>query len=369
MIDGLHLENFRCFAGRLKVPLRPITALVGENSSGKSSFLAATRLAWDAGAMLVLGKTPDFNEEPFPLGSYRQIASSNGIGSAASFALGLSFGDASCNDSRFIEEAAQPKAQTAEFRTADGVILRLANGQLIREPGTLQLFHEHFRPALRPSAVAPIRTRPKRTYDPVQDLPDPTGLHVPMVLARIQAQGEASWQRISETLRRFGQASGLLQDLEVRRLGKDDDPFQVEVKIHGKSFNLMDVGYGVSQILPILVECTRAPRQAVFLLQQPEVHLHPRAQAELGSFFATLAKEREQQFLIETHSDHMVDRLRLEVRQGKLNPEDLVILYFERDKSGARIHPMRTDEQGNLLDAPPGYRQFFLEEERRLLGF
>lgn len=349
MIDSLLLENFRCFASEHEVPLGLLTVLVGENSSGKSSFLAAARLAWDSGADLGSGKTPDFNEEPFQLGAYRQIAHSNGGAAASRFALGIGL-DGARMRAVFHDVAALP--QVAQENVFDD---------------SMQGFSSRARS--RPIAFAPIRIRPKRTYDPVQDLPDPSGIHVPMFLARVQASDEASWRRIAETLRRFGQASGLLQDLEVRRLGKEDDPFQVEVKVHGKSFNLMDVGYGVSQILPILVECTRAPRQAVFLLQQPEVHLHPRAQAELGSFFATLAKEREQQFLIETHSDHLVDRLRLEVRQGKLNPEDLVILYFERDKSGARIHPMRTDEQGNLLDAPPGYRQFFLEEERRLLGF
>ncbi len=355
MIDSLLLENFRCFAGEHQVPLRPLTVLVGENSSGKSSFLAATRLAWDCGADLGNGKTPDFNEEPFPLGAFRQIATGNGSAAANHFSLGIGIDGAKIQVA-FRESGAQPRVDSSPWTARESV-----SGESMHGFGA--------RSHLRPIAFAPIRIRPKRTYDPVQDLPDPTGIHVPMFLARIQASDEASWKRIAQTLRRFGQASGLLQDLEVRRLGQDDDPFQVEVKIHGKSFNLMDVGYGVSQILPILVECTRAPEEAIFLLQQPEVHLHPRAQAELGSFFATLAKERRQQFVVETHSDHLVDRLRLEVRQGRLSPADLVILFFERDSAGARIHPMTTDEQGNLLDAPPGYRQFFLDEERRLLGF
>lgn len=349
MIDSLLLENFRCFAGVHDVPLRPLTILVGENSSGKSSFLAATRLAWDCGATLGRGRAPDFNEEPFQLGAYRQIATANGKTSSPRFSLGLGI-DGSRMRVSFEEAAAQPNL-VQENAPADG---------------SFRSFSDSSRS--RPMAFAPIRIRPKRTYDPVQDLPDPSGIHVPMILARIQATDAASWERIAQMLRRFGQASGLLQDLEVRRLGKDDDPFQVEVQIHGKSFNLMDVGYGVSQILPILVECARAPREAIFLLQQPEVHLHPRAQAELGSFFATLAGELDQQFLIETHSDHLVDRLRLEIRNGRLTPQQLGILYFERDGNGARIHPMSVDDQGNLLGSPAGYRQFFFDEERRLFG-
>src|SRR5881396_1662040 len=76
-------------------------------------------------------------------------------------------------------------------------------------------------------------------------------------------------------------------------------------------FNLVDVGYGVSQALPILVDTLQRPAaDEVFLLQQPEVHLHPRAQAELGSFFVSQAGKKRR-FVIETHSDYLVDRVRM----------------------------------------------------------
>ncbi len=234
------------------------------------------------------------------------------------------------------------------------------------EDGSFQSFSD--RALFRPIAFAPIRIRPKRTYDPIQDLPDPSGIHVPMILARIRATDSTSWERIARMLRRLAKPPASCKISRSGGSARTTIALQVEVKIHGKSFNLMDVGYGVSQILPILVECARAPREAIFLLQQPEVHLHPRAQAELGSFFATLAVELNQQFLIETHSDHLVDRLRLEIRNGRLDPQQLAVLYFERDGTGARIHSMSVDQQGNLLDSPAGYRQFFLDEERRLFG-
>ena len=82
-MDTLILEDFRCFAGRNEVPIRPLTLLVGENSTGKTSFLAAVRAAHD----LRSGDGPDFNEEPFRLGSYDQIANYRGgrTGRARSF--------------------------------------------------------------------------------------------------------------------------------------------------------------------------------------------------------------------------------------------------------------------------------------------
>jgi predicted ATPase len=75
------------------------------------------------------------------------------------------------------------------------------------------------------------------------------------------------------------------------------------------------------------------------------------------------------QCLIETHSDYLVDRIRMEVRGGKvLKPEDVSLLYFERADGDVRIHSLEIDRMGNIVNAPKGYRQFFLEEEKRLLG-
>jgi predicted ATPase len=173
---------------------------------------------------------------------------------------------------------------------------------------------------------------------------------------------------LRSALSEFGSDSGLFEQIEVIQKGKkESDPFQIGVRSGGPAFNLVDVGYGVSQALPILVDLLqRSATDEVFLLQQPEVHLHPRAQAELGSFFARLARKRGR-FVIETHSDHLVDRVRMEVRRGKLRPEDVSLLYFERQKHGATIHNLELDKYGGIANPPEGYRQFFLNEERALL--
>jgi predicted ATPase len=150
----------------------------------------------------------------------------------------------------------------------------------------------------------------------------------------------------------------------------ESDPFQIRLHIGGTTVNLIDVGYGVSQVLPIVVDSLRSKQGGTFLLQQPEVHLHPKAQAELGSFLGILAKQQDKRFVIETHSDYLVDRIRMDIRDKKngLRPEDVSLLYFERRNGEAQIHRLELDEQGNIVNAPPGYRSFFLEEERRFLG-
>ena len=167
----------------------------------------------------------------------------------------------------------------------------------------------------------------------------------------------------------FGVQSGLFKKLKAKRLGsRPSSPFQIQVNVSGPSFNLTDVGYGVSQSLPIAVQSVLKSTSSRLLLQQPEVHLHPRAQAAMGSFFATLVAAKHREFVIETHSDYLVDRVRVEVARGKLKAEDVLILFFERPHIETKVHELTLDLHGNILNAPGTYRGFFLREEMTLLN-
>jgi predicted ATPase len=190
-----------------------------------------------------------------------------------------------------------------------------------------------------------------------------------MVLARTFTTEPDKWSVLQEALEHYGHACGLFESVKVRRLGQSEgSPFQLLVRVTGPPKNLVDVGYGVSQALPILVDSFLSAKGHTFLLQQPEVHLHPRAQAELGSFLCRLVAHDKKQFVIETHSDYLLDRVSMEVRSGRsISPEQLVVLFFERCGSDIEIHPLRMDESGNIHNAPPSYRRFFLEEEQRYL--
>ena len=156
--------------------------------------------------------------------------------------------------------------------------------------------------------------------------------------------------------------------IEVKKLGRgQDDPFQVQVALGGPKVNLVDVGYGVSQALPVIVQSVLRKDGNLMLIQQPEVHLHPRAQAALGTFFAELTGIGHTTLLVETHSDYLVDRVRQEVAAGKLKPEQVQILFFSKEKLVTSVEPLEIDPQGNVINAPEHYRQFFLEEELNLL--
>ena len=433
-MDTLILEDFRCFAGRNEVPIRPLTLLVGENSTGKTSFLAAVRAAHD----LRPGITPDFNEEPFRLGSYDQIANYR-RGRAKSFAVGQRFtmyrprhilGRRTARsgeirtEARFTSVKSQPTIsdffasssehtiQIERLESDDAEISFLAGDQVVLKqeasegywPHRVRLLerawfflnlargeaqeadrdrisdedNEHFRelidsaafyPEPRPYAFGPIRTSPRRTYDPTKEIRDPEGSHIPVMLERLLGNGAASDFR--GRLEEFGIASGLYSSLRVRRLGSEgSDPFQIEVRPAGggRARNLVDVGYGVSQAIPIIADCASAEPDSTLLIQQPEVHLHPRAQAAMGSFFGQLAKSGRNDVMVETHSDYLLDRVLMDVRDEKIEARDVLILYFERAGEGVEIHPIEVDAAGRIVDVPEGYRSFFLDEQRRFFG-
>lgn len=109
--------------------------------------------------------------------------------------------------------------------------------------------------------------------------------------------------------------------------------------------------------------------QAVLAIQQPEVHLHPKAQAELGSLFASVAAEKKgSSMVVETHSDYLIDRVRLEVAHGTIAPEDISLLFFDKPHAVTKIHHLGLDSLGNITNAPRSYRSFFLREQLNVLG-
>lgn len=233
----------------------------------------------------------------------------------------------------------------------------------------------HFRAALsvvpEPGFVgAPVRTRPLRTYDPTDSAPRSEGSHVPGQMAQLSRTQPAEWARTREAIVAFGNDAGLFQDIEVRRLGKgDSDPFQINVVINGPKRNIVDVGYGVSQAIPIVYELTRRRKDTLYIMQQPEVHLHPEAQAALGSLICRGIKDVPGNILVETHSDFMIDRIRRHVREGMVKSVDVSLLYFARDSFRTQIHQLELSEAGEITNPPTGYREFFLREQFSNLGF
>lgn len=215
---------------------------------------------------------------------------------------------------------------------------------------------------------APIRAQPRRSYDSVTEAHSAAGAHAPWRLRALSDR--ATWRA---KLRSYGERSGLYDDVEIRKFGDDEDaPFEVRVRFGEQTPNMINVGYGVAQVLPVVTSVLEPSlRGTWFALQQPEVHLHPRAQAALGELlFEMTEAPNDKRFIIETHSDYLVDRFRFKMRTAADGGPRAQVLFFERVGSKNIVHRLPLAPDGEYPETQPdGFRAFFLEQELQNLGY
>ncbi len=437
-ITQFTIEEVRCFAERQTFEIRPLTFLVGENSTGKTTALACFHTL----AEFFSSGDSNFNLDPYSMGIFGNIVRRS-TNKEKFFTMGFSISDAGGTlgfSAKYIEKEGglEPFMESSIVRFDDGGVAfdykvseerqrlpleycrqgsefrvsmdaadakyfrpfsfldtqaaREAENGLDAKSGLIEFVKGKSRQHESLSVLggimkepivlssSPVRSKPKRTYEPGRELFDPEGSDVPTEMMLIEANSPEEWDYLKPQLERFGEASGLFQRLSINNLGRTKGgPFQLMVKVRGPTVSLLDVGYGVGQVLPILVNVLSIAglqgrgRGAVMpvysLMQQPEVHLHPKAQAELSSLLAQLASKTNQSFIVETHSDYMVDRARIEIMKGNIGADDVSLIYLEPKKNIVKVHNISFDEMGNMIGVPPKFRDFFLRESSRLMGF
>ncbi len=217
--------------------------------------------------------------------------------------------------------------------------------------------------------LAPIRTTPKRTYDEMRLDFSPDGTHTPYLVRKILASKSEALE-FKKYLDQVGKQSALFESVSIRQYGNSASaPFELDIIIDEKALNINSVGYGVSQSLPVIVELIHRKKNTCFAIQQPEVHLHPKAQAALGDLMYRLFLHEDKRFLVETHSDFLIDRFRLNYRNKRRQKPDAQILFFERKEKKNTVTSLVIDENGDLPpDQPKSYREFFIKEEMKMLG-
>ena len=417
-ITSLALTDVRCFAQTQRTELPRITVLVGENSTGKSTFLGCTRIIAHLSDLVDLSDRNSFDDPPFSMGDFKTIARSG----ASTFAIEATFESHRYDRVRVVYDQG-PKGEPRE---------RELELSLSAEWGQRGVFR-----VTRPSSPRSGGTEMWRVAGPEFEFEFPQSMvsyrqfstwlsklvrfgnlpHEGSTTLWRKRTGEASpeavrmfarftnffrrsdlfpgpehrlsiaaydpngWPRErefesnpfgkrldDETLERIvvlGEGLNLFSGLDVRRgLG---GTYEIWVNASGEEHNVVDVGFGIHSALPLLHAFASAPKEATVLLQQPETHLHPRAQAAL----VRLVAHQGHRLLVETHSDHVPDWFRIAVMSGDIDPDDFGIVYFDGVDDGAStiLHDIRVDDQANLIDTPPGFRRFFLDETERLLGF
>ena len=168
-------------------------------------------------------------------------------------------------------------------------------------------------------------------------------------------------QTLEERIAHWLKELGLIHDFKVEPIAKGSSIYQVRVqKTPGSAEVLItDVGFGVSQILPVLVLCYYVPPGSIILLEQPEIHLHPSVQSRLADVFVDAVKNRRVQIIVESHSEHLLRRLQRRVAEQVITPEEAALYFCQVGEAGSKLTPLDLDLYGNIRNWP---KDFFGDE-------
>ncbi|MBD2075496.1 DUF3696 domain-containing protein [Phormidium sp. FACHB-592] len=214
--------------------------------------------------------------------------------------------------------------------------------------------------------LGPLREYPKRIYAWSGERPQDVGrrgeLAVPALLSsqarsRKQNQEERS---VEEHVAFWLRELGLIHDFRLQAIAENRREYEIRVRRTptGAEVPITDVGFGVSQILPVLTLCYYVPENSTIILEQPEIHLHPSVQAGLADVFIDAIKTRNIQIILESHSEHLLRRLQRRIAEEKqeIKNTDAAIYFCEMADSGTSIiKPLDLDEFGNINNWPEGF--------------
>lgn len=212
------------------------------------------------------------------------------------------------------------------------------------------------------SYIGPLRERPLRLYELSDETPTAVGIRgqdAPELLFR---STDGSFDNdVNCWIRKFGFGSKLACDKLL------PDAFTVNlIRKNRSKVNFADTGFGISQIFPIIVSGLWSKKNRRIVFEQPEIHLNPKLQSLLADLFVAFVNS-SQQVIIETHSEHLLLRLRRLVAEGKISSDQIALYFVESDSGKAVIRHIPVESNGHIepLNWP---KDFFQDALRESIG-
>jgi hypothetical protein len=428
-MDYIYMDNFRGFEDTV-IPLRQVNFLIGENSTGKTSILALLNLineprfwfqqdfncgTYEFGGFTDIVSAGTQDKKEFRIGIFQYPAGKKkaypycvlmhfrekeGLPSIHRFTIAENNWAGIIMVNRNLSKYRTDKLKAICKNQQDAecflrCIVRYSQNtnsgfkklppkdqRLLRRDKDMSVFPFILRgfikdkisegfslPPFADSVVelAPIRTKPKGTYEGYAQPFSSEGEHTPHLLRSFLTSKSVA-KIFRENLDMFGRESGLFQDIGIKNFGKERlAPFEVNITLGKNHLGINKVGYGVSQVLPVVVELLTRVRGTWFSIQQPEIHLHPKAQAVLGKLLYKVAAIDKKILFVETHSDYLIDRFRHTLANSK-NKISTQIMYFEKSNGKNKITAIPILKSGKYpIEQPAGFRNFFINESIRNL--
>lgn len=223
------------------------------------------------------------------------------------------------------------------------------------------------------SYLGPMREHPRRSYGWSGNAPEdvgPKGEYAIAAILAAQAEGrklnrgrQKKTQGFAEFIASWLEDLGVIESFEVKPTAAGRKDYEVRIKTRGgpTKVGLPDVGFGVSQVLPALVQSFYCPEGSTVWMEQPEIHLHPQVQAELADVFISAirayenGRPRNVQLIIETHSEHFLNRLQRRIAEGSVKPEEVAIYFATATAKGAAIEELSVNEFGDITNWPENF--------------
>ena len=208
--------------------------------------------------------------------------------------------------------------------------------------------------------LAPLREYPKRTYLWSGERPQDVGKRGELTVAALLASRKKDLEEVEIFVAKALKDLGLIANFRLNRITLNRGDYEILVQKSPNSAEVLitDVGFGVSQVLPILVLCYYAPKGATLIFEQPEIHLHPSVQAGLADIFIEVIKTRNIQIIIESHSEHLLRRLQRRIAEEKdgFTNDDAALYFCKMDDQGdSELVPLEIDTYGNICNYPDGF--------------
>ena len=231
--------------------------------------------------------------------------------------------------------------------------------------GDFELAYEHLMDSIY--YLGPLREYPRREYHWAGASPEDVGERGErtmdaMLAATVRKETRSLGYRMrrrpfQEMIAYWLQELGLIREFEIKEIARGSNLYRAKVKTStgAATTSLTDVGFGVSQVLPVLVLLYYVPEGSTVLMEQPEIHLHPAVQSDLADVMLNVAVVRNVQIIVESHSEHLMRRLQRRVAEEKMASED-VKLYFVSSKRGkAQVSDLLLNEWGEIENWPENF--------------
>ena len=341
MIKKVIVENFKCIK-REELELKNLTILTGENSSGKSSLIQAILLAGNHPNLVATPFNSDLREYLQSLGDtnsllnkyqnakeyYIKVEIDNfnpielKISKVDSNAINLGIKRFSFpNYLTYPDSLTYLNADRDRIKNINSLIKELKNLRYFQIDGKLTASYFYLN---KTSQIEQYLVKDTSSYT-------------------LETQVNFWLKKITD-----------IENIDFKT--EEITPSQVKsfYNIDGLSFTPENIGTGISYLISILVACLSAKKENIIIIENPEIHLHPKSQAKLGEFFAFIASKGIQ-IIIETHCEHLINRVKYEVYKEKLNNNDVIFHYFHLNN---KIESFFLNHTGHFINENNGYASF-----------